>query len=58
MTYNFDPDQWYDNQRALLQARFDDGLITKEELDVALKDLDERFDAMIDRLDGTFRIPD
>ncbi len=58
MTYNFDPDQWYENQRVLLQARFDAGQITREELDAALKDLDQRFDAMLDRLDGTFRIPD
>jgi hypothetical protein len=58
MTYNFDPDQWYENQRALLQAQLDAGRLTEDELRDAIADLDERFDAMLDRLDGTFRIPD
>jgi hypothetical protein len=58
MTYNFDPDQWYENQRAILQARFDAGRLTEDELRDAIADLDERFDAMLDRLDGTFKIPE
>ncbi len=58
MTYNFDPDQWHENQRSLLQAQFDTGRLTEDELRDAIADLDERFDAMLDRLDGTFKIPE
>ncbi len=57
MTYNFDPDRWYENHRAVIQARLD-----REEIDAAaaqklIDDLDRRFESLVSRLDGTFVLP-
>jgi hypothetical protein len=57
MTYNFDPDLWYDNQRALLEARSDRGELSATELEAALADLERRYEEMLDRLDGTYHMP-
>lgn len=57
MTYNFDPDLWYDNQRALLEARSERGELSTTELEAALADLERRYEEMLDRLDGTYHIP-
>ena len=58
MTYNFDPDRWYDNERLAIDARFRSGRITAREYKDAIDDLDYRFDEMLDRLDGTYQIPE
>ena len=57
MTYNFDPDRWFDNQRAALEARLARGEIGPEAFDAALDDLQRRLGEMESRLDGTFQIP-
>ena len=57
MTYNFDAERWRDNQRALLEARRDRGELDEEELARALDVLDGRYDDMVARLDGSFRLP-
>ncbi|RLB65210.1 MAG: hypothetical protein DRI90_02640 [Deltaproteobacteria bacterium] len=57
MTYNFDPDTWYANERSHLDAQLKKGALTTETFAVALEDLDRRYDEMIDRLDGTYIIP-
>jgi len=57
MTYNFDPDRWYDNELAALGQKRRDGRLTPQEFQTAVADLDERHAAMLDRLDGTYRIP-
>ncbi len=56
MTYNFDADRWYDNERAALEKKRDDGALSKKQLEQALFDLDRRYEEMLDRLDGTYRI--
>jgi hypothetical protein len=58
VTYNFDPEKWYENQRALLDQRLQGGELSKSEYEEALDDLDQRFDELCQRLDGTFEIPD
>jgi len=58
MTYNFDPDQWYENARAALEERFRSGEIKESEFRKALEDLDKRYDEMWERLDGTFQLPE
>ncbi len=58
MTYNFDPDRWYENQRALLEARRRDGDLDAYGFEEALRDLDRRHEEMVARLDGTYGIPD
>jgi hypothetical protein len=57
MTYNFDPERWYANQRAALEARHEAGDITDADLERLLEDLETRLEEMETRLDGTFEIP-
>ena len=57
MTYNFDPDRWYDNELAYLSAKFKSGEISLFEYERAKTDLDCKYDDMIDRLDGSYQIP-
>jgi hypothetical protein len=57
MTYNFDPDRWYENERALIQQRYKTGAITENEYEDAIRDLDHRYNDMLDRLDGTYQLP-
>ena len=57
MTYNFDPDRWYENQRALLAARRERGELDERAFAEALDELDRRFEEMLSRLDGSFQLP-
>ena len=54
MTYNFDPDRWYENQRRVLEARLARGGVTDAEYQAGLSDLERRYDAMTSRLDKPF----
>lgn len=58
MTYNFDPDEWRDRERNVLEAQFQSGKLTRSEMEQALEKLEKRYHEMWDRLDGTYRIPD
>lgn len=57
MTYNFDPDRWYENEKLALDERFESGEMTAREYEKAIHELDSRYDEMLDRLDGTYQIP-
>jgi hypothetical protein len=57
LTYNFDPDRWYDNERTALEARRRTEGWSDEQYETALADLDRRYDEMLHRLDGTYQIP-
>lgn len=57
MTYNFDPDRWYDDERGLLDTRHRFGEISAQKYKEALADLDRRYDEMLQRLNGTYQIP-
>ena len=57
MTYNFDPDKWYENEVAFLENRYKCGKISKSEYKKALEELGKRHSDMWDRLDGTYQIP-
>ena len=57
MTYNFDPDRWYEDERGIYKARFKAGEITLEEYQAAVSELDRRYDEMLQRLDGTYQVP-
>ena len=52
MTYNFDPDRWYDNERAALERQFNSGELDAQAYAAAIEDLDRRHDEMLDRLDA------
>ena len=57
MTYNFDPERWYENQRALLEARRRSGELDGEGFERAAAELEERYERMLERLDGTYEVP-
>jgi len=57
MTYNFDPDRWYDNELAVLKERLKSGELNAQDYEQAIIDLDRRYDEMVERLDGSYQIP-
>ena len=56
MTYNFDPDRWYENELNYLKAQLKDGKITEEDYKEGIKKLDKQQEEMWKRLDGTYQI--
>ena len=56
MTYNFDPDRWYENEQRALEAAVRAGSMSNQAYETALDALEKRYDAMVARLDGTYRI--
>jgi len=56
MTYNFDPDRWYEDQRLRLDHQLHHAGLTEEAYRAALEELDRRHEEMLRRLDGTFRV--
>jgi len=56
MTYNFDPDKWYDNEVYMIQAKLKSGKITLAEYDKAVLELEKKLEEMWNRLNGTYRI--
>ncbi len=56
MTYNFDPERWYENERGFLEQRRRSDGWSEAEFEAALADLERRYDRMVERLDGTYRI--
>jgi hypothetical protein len=56
VTYNFDPDRWYADERLRLEMRQRSGQMTAEEAQAALEEIERRYDAMLDRLNGTFPV--
>jgi len=57
MTYNFDPDRWYENERVFLEAGFKSGKMSAGAFEEALAKLDRRYAEMLDRLDGSYQLP-
>ena len=57
MTYNFDPDRWYDNELAFLTGKFKAGDLSESAYEAAKADLDRKYDEMLSRLDGSYQIP-
>ena len=57
MTYNFDPEKWYENHRRALLARRERGELDERAFAEALDELDRRFEEMLTRLDGLFQLP-
>ena len=57
MTYNFDPDRWYDNELTALRSAREAGEMTDEEYEKACEELDSKYEAMWSRLDGSYQIP-
>jgi len=58
VTYNFDPERWYKTRLRALEARRDRGELAADRFASELEDLDKRYEEMMDRLDGSYVIPD
>jgi len=58
VTYNFDPDRWYENQRRALEARRERGELDDGAYQAGLDDLERRYDEMTSRLDKPFGLSD
>jgi len=56
MTYNFDPDKWYDNELFMIQAKLKKDELTQEEYDLAVLALDQKIEEMWKRLDGSYQV--
>ena len=57
MTYNFDPERWYENEYSALEILHNKGEISDIELEKARSDLLNRHGEMLSRLDGTYQLP-
>ncbi len=51
MTYNFDPDRWFDNEMDALTLKRDLGKVTKEAFEKAKEELADKYEEMLARLD-------
>lgn len=58
MTYNFDPEKWYERELTLLEAHLKEGKIDADAYRSALDALDRQYDEMLKRLDGSYQIPE
>ena len=57
MTYNFDPDRWYENELRMLDFRQKSGELNDQAYKDAVDDLIRRYEEMTARLDGSYSIP-
>ena len=57
MTYNFDPEQWFDIESAALEKAFREGTLDRDAYEAALDALQQQLDALWDHLDGSYRLP-
>ena len=58
MTYNFDPERWYDNERAFLDHQYRSRKISAATYHAALKTLEKTLGEMWARLDGSYQMPE
>jgi hypothetical protein len=57
MTYNFDPDRWFENELYIIRTNYKAGQMTRAEYDKAVEELDLRLKRMWERLDGSYQVP-
>jgi hypothetical protein len=58
VTYNFDPDRWYEIHRKDVDARRASGALQEEDYQVELDRLERRYEEMTSRLDKPFELSD
>jgi len=56
MTYNFDPDKWFDNELLMIQSKLKNGELSETEYDKEVELLDKKYQDMWKRLDGSYQI--
>lgn len=57
MTYNFDPERWYEDRLSLLERQHREGELDDAAFEAAVAQLDRDHEALVARLDGTYEIP-
>jgi hypothetical protein len=57
MTYNFDPERWYEKEYSVLEILREKGDITDIEFEEQCSKLLNRYEEMLSRLDGTYQLP-
>lgn len=57
MTYNFDPERWFDIEATALEKALRDGTLDRDAYEAALDALQQKLDALWASLDGSYRIP-
>ena len=57
MTYNFDPERWYANERDALEQAHHAGRLDRAAYEAALDRLQDKLDDLWDRLDGSYQLP-
>jgi hypothetical protein len=57
MTYNFDPERWYENEYSVIEVLHKKGELSDIEFKEACSNLLNRYEEMISRLDGTYQLP-
>lgn len=57
MTYNFDPDKWYDIELFALRSKYRTGDLTQLEYENATEKLEQQREKMWERLDGSYQVP-
>ena len=57
MTYNFDPEKWFEMEKRVLDRRLKKGDLDRLAYEKALDSLDRRYAEMLTRLDGSYQIP-
>ena len=58
MTYNFDPDRWFDIEESALKAKLAKGDIEKEQFEKEMELLAEKYEEMLERLDVRYDYSD
>jgi pyrroloquinoline quinone (PQQ) biosynthesis protein C len=58
LTYNFDPERWFDMECAALENALREGILDRAAYETALDGLQQKLDALWDRLDGSYRLPE
>jgi hypothetical protein len=57
MTYNFDPERWYEKEYSALETLREKGNITEIEFEEQYSKLLNRYEEILSRLDGTYQLP-
>ena len=57
MTYNFDPDKWYENEFYIIESKLKSGQMNQREYEKAVDELDRKNTDMWRRLDGSDQLP-
>ncbi len=56
MTYNFDPDKWYDNEILVLRRQLSLKTITMDQFNTDMVTLEKRYEEMWDRLNESYQV--